>query len=684
VQDPQSNAPPEGSTCPRCGARHDAASRCADATTLSFGAPPPPPLPEGDPLVGSQVGSFRIVRLLGRGGMGTVYLAEHPVIGSRVAVKFLHESMASDPALVARFYDEARAVNLIGHENIVGIYDLSMLPSGRYYFVMELLEGETLSARLRAGPVAAEMARDVLLQTCDALQCAHEHGVVHRDLKPENVFLVPRRGKPHFVKIVDFGIAKLRGARRQTGDGLLVGTPEYMAPEQCDEGPIDARTDVYALGVMAFELATGRLPFAGRSVPQLLLAQLREPPPRPSALAPVAPGLEAAILKALEKDPARRFQSMEELAEALEAAWVRPATSTSTSTPTPTSTPTSTPTPTPTSTSTSTSTPTSTSTSTATQPFALSGAPPEAARSRRAPTPPPGAAQAAPAPDAVAAELRAPGAPPVRLPVAELTRAGVFLQVERGLPPLLSRVKVVLSHPTLKAPLELDAEVVRHVTAAEAQAWKMTPGLALQFAGAPPEARAALARLADDARREPAGARAAPTAADADAGLDALEARRDGGPYALLGLAPDAEFSDVRRAVRVLREELEALRVHPLGPDHPRRATALLVAIAAAHDALATPAARLAHDARRGNHAGVERCLQAGVPEAIVEARRRDLLGAEPARAAEAARQLARAEMARKLGNTRAAAEAYEAALRADPLDRRAREGWAALRARRA
>jgi serine/threonine-protein kinase len=588
--------------------------------------------------------------------MGTVYLGEHPVIGSRVAVKFLHESMASDPAVVARFYDEARAVNLIGHENIVGIYDLSMLPSGRYYFVMELLEGETLSARLRAGPLAPEVAKDVLLQLCDALQCAHEHGVVHRDLKPENVFLVPRRGKAHFVKLVDFGIAKLRGAGRQTGDGLIVGTPEYMAPEQCDEGPIDARTDVYALGVMAFELLTGRLPFQGRSVPQLLVAQLREAPPRPSTLAPVAPGLEAAILKALEKDPAARFQSMEDLAEALEAAaWE-------------------------------------------TGRLQAPGARLQAPEPRADVAPPPafspepgarspGAAPAAPptaAPNepAVAAELRAPGAAAARLPVAELTRAGVFLQVERGLPPLLSRVKVALSHPSLKVPLELDAEVVRHVTSAEAQAWKMTPGLALQFLGAPPEARAALARLADEVRREPATPPAAPSAADADARLDALEARREGGPYALLGLPPDAEFSDVRRAVRLLREELEALRVHPLGPEHPRRATALLVSVASAHDALATPAARLDHDARRGNHAGVERCLQAGIGEAVVEARRRELLAAEPARAAEAARQLSRAEVARKLGNARAAAEAYEAALRADPLDRRARSGWAALRAR--
>jgi serine/threonine-protein kinase len=199
--------------------------------------------------------------------MGTVYLAEHPVIGSRVAVKFLHETMASDPAVVARFYDEARAVNLIGHENIVGIYDLSVLPPSRYYFVMEYLEGDTLQVLLRKGKLAPAVAKDVLLQMCDALQGAHDRGVVHRDMKPENVFLVRRRKKSHFVKIVDFGIAKLRdaGRARTTAAGFIVGTPEYMSPEQCEEGTIDARTDVYALGVMAFEFVTGRLPSRGRA-----------------------------------------------------------------------------------------------------------------------------------------------------------------------------------------------------------------------------------------------------------------------------------------------------------------------------------------------------------------------------------------------------------------------------------
>jgi len=561
--------------------------------------------PADDPLVGASVGSFRVVRLLGRGGMGTVYLAEHPVIGSRVAVKFLLEAMASDAQVVARFYDEARAVNLIGHENIVGIYDLSVLPPNRYYFVMEYLVGETLAARQQRGPIPRRAALDVLLQLADALQCAHERGVVHRDLKPENVFLVERRGSDHFVKLVDFGIAKLRGARTagRTEAGMIIGTPEYIAPEQCDDGAVDARTDVYSLGVMAFELVTGRLPFAERGVAQLLLAHLQRPPPRPSDLAPVGPALERAILRALAKDPRDRFPDMASFAEALR------------------------------------------------------GAADEA----------PAAAAPAPTPPPVEVLVRAGPGAPRRLSVVELGRAALFLRAEADLPPLRSRVGLSLSHPALGAPLELAGEVVRHVSTADAAAWRMAPGFAVQLVDLAPEARAAIAGIADEgARRD----RPPPRSAEAgDARLRTLESRAGEDHYAFLGLAPDAEFADVRRTARAIREELEALRARPLAADQPRRATALLARLEAAHAALGAPPSRLAYDAERGNARGVARCVAAGVPAELVAARREALLRAHPERKAEAARQLARAEVARKLGNAQAAAAAYEAALAADPLD---------------
>jgi serine/threonine-protein kinase len=619
--------------------RHLADGSCAAAgRTLLLGSElGAPPAEERDPLVGARAGSFELVKLLGRGGMGTVYLAEHPVIGSRVAVKFLHEQMARDPASVERFYDEARAVNLIGHENIVGIYDLSVLPPSRYFFVMEYLEGQTLGDLLRAGPVSPQLGLDVLLQLCDALQCAHERGVVHRDLKPDNVFLVRRHGRDNFVKLVDFGVAKLRGARpagRNTEAGLIVGTPEYMAPEQCQDGAVDARTDVYALGVMAFELATGRLPFTDRAVTRLLLAQISEAPPRPSELAPVDPALERAILRALAKDPAERFQDMAAFGAALRE--IADGAAAPHRTPAPTAAPTPAPEP------------------------AAAGAP--AAAESTLP----------------AAEYRLGAGPAVAAPVVEITRAGLFLRAEGALPPLLTRLGVGLAHPSLRARLDVRAEVVRHVTSAEAQAWHMAPGFAVQFVDLAPEARAAITAIVGEQRR--GRARPAPARAPAGERLRALEARAGPDPYRLLDLAEDAEFADVRRAVRALREELEALRAHPAAPDEPGRATALLARVEAAHAALGAPASRLLHDARAGNFRGVARCLAAGVPAALVRARREDLLRADRAREAEAQRQLARARVAGKLGNVEAAARAYEAALLADPLDLETHEALAALR----
>ncbi|WP_242346177.1 serine/threonine-protein kinase [Anaeromyxobacter terrae] len=574
------------------------------------------------------------MRLLGRGGMGTVYLAEHPVIGSRVAVKFLHEAMAADAHVVSRFYDEARAVNLIGHENIVGIYDLSVLAPGRFYYVMEYLDGETLAERIRGGPLDPAIALDVLLQLCDALQCAHERGVVHRDLKPENVFLVQLRGRRDFVKLVDFGIAKLRDARAagRTESGVIVGTPEYMAPEQCEDGPIDARTDVYALGVIAFELATGRLPFVGRGVAPLLLAHLKTPPPRPSELAPVSPALERAILRALEKDPGARFADMAAFAGALRAAQAQ----------LPARTP-----------------------------------PPSPALRPAAGAAPLHGGPAAAREVAIEAEVRAGGAASLSLAVRELTRSGAFLRTDEALPPLLSRVRLSLAHPSLRAPLALSAEVVRHVCGAEAAAWRMDPGFAVQFVDLAPADRAALATLAD-AQRAPT---AVPPAGSAgEPLLRTLEARASASHYAFLAVPLDAEFADVRRAVQGLRDALEALRIRPLAADHPARANALLVRLDAAQAALATPAARLAHDAERGNALGVSRCLAAGVPRALLDARRAELLRAGPGRAAEASRQRARAEVARKLGNAGAALAAYEAALAADPLDVATLDAYLALR----
>ncbi len=599
------------------------------------------PLPESavavsDPLVGATVGSFRIVRQLGRGGMGTVYLAEHPVIGSKVAIKFLHEAMASSAEIVGRFYDEAKAVNLIGHENIVGIFDLSVLPPARYYIVMEYLEGETLAALVRRGPVEPKAAIDILLQLCDALHCAHGRGVVHRDLKPDNVFLLKRRGKAHFVKLVDFGIAKLRDAPTgsHTAAGMIVGTPEYMAPEQCDNRSIDARTDVYALGVMAYEIAAGRLPFSGHSIAQLLLAHLNEPPPPPRRVNPALhPQLEAAILRALEKDPEARWSDMAAFGDALTAAL--DAMSAAALSPT----------------------------------LVTAGAAPHTA------APAPATAPATPraAPAGLDVEVRtAPDGPFRRLVATDVSRGGMYVAAEGKLPALFSRLAVRIPRPAPERPLELQGEVVRQVTAADAAAWGMSAGFALQFSGLGPELRAALARIVEPAAGG-GGAPSTPPPGDGAGGvaaalLEALRSRASGTHYELLGVPTDADFVDVRSRAKSLAADLEAIRRKPLAADQVAAASDLLGRVERASAILGTPAERLGYDARRGNHLGVARCIAAGVPAAVLEARRLEFLAERPGSEERAQKHLVRAKVARAMHNDAVALSEYEAALAADPL----------------
>ncbi|MBS1148415.1 MAG: Serine/threonine protein kinase [Myxococcaceae bacterium] len=296
----------------------------AAAPVNAAGGPPDPNAAAViDPLIGMTIGSFRIVKMIGKGGMGTVYQGEQTVIGSKVAIKILHDHLASNASLVSRFYAEARAVNLIGHENIVNIFDMNVIPPNRYYLIMEMLEGRPLNMLAR-GPVAPEIVVPILTQVCDALEAAHHHGVVHRDLKPENIFLIKRGRNENFAKILDFGIAKLfatEAPSEQTAAGMIVGTPEYMAPEQCTGEKIDGRADLYALGVIAYQLTTGRLPFSGGGLTGLLLAHQSKIATPPHQVNPHIPlELSAVIMRSLAKRPEDRFQTADELASALEFA----------------------------------------------------------------------------------------------------------------------------------------------------------------------------------------------------------------------------------------------------------------------------------------------------------------------------------------------------------------------------
>jgi len=268
---------------------------------------------------GFAVGEYRIDGVAGRGGMGVVYSAVQPVIEKKVAIKVLNAQLSADVDLVRRFVDEARAVNRIGHENIIDIFSFGQLADGRQYFVMEYLEGATLAARMEAGDLPTEDIPTILAQVCEALEAAHEKKIVHRDLKPENVWIgVTNRGQPK-VRLLDFGIAKLleTGDRTVTDVGTVMGTPHYMSPEQCNGLGVDHRTDIYALGVMMYRLFTGELPIRGQTYAEILAKQLTMTPAPPSTLAAIPPALDHLILRCLEKEPGARPQSVAELATVL-------------------------------------------------------------------------------------------------------------------------------------------------------------------------------------------------------------------------------------------------------------------------------------------------------------------------------------------------------------------------------
>jgi serine/threonine-protein kinase len=272
---------------------------------------------------GTQVGEYQVTGKLGQGGMGTVYAGVHPVIGKKVAIKVLNATLSHDASIVQRFVQEARSVNQIGHRNIVDIFAFGQLPAqhgARQYFVMEFLPGKSLSAKLKQGPLPYGEAFGILGEVCDALVAAHAEGIVHRDLKPDNIYLAENKAGDRTVKLLDFGIAKLLNTGGEAGQpvhttrtGVPMGTPLYMSPEQCLGKPVDSRTDVYSLGVIMFEIFTGRLPFPGPSYIETVNGHLSSPPPRPTELCDMPASLEELILKAMEKDAANRPQSVVEL-----------------------------------------------------------------------------------------------------------------------------------------------------------------------------------------------------------------------------------------------------------------------------------------------------------------------------------------------------------------------------------
>jgi len=273
-----------------------------------------------DTMLGTEIGRYRLTRLLGEGGMGKVYLAEQPTIGSRVAIKILSDECARNAELLERFFAEAKAVNLIRHENIISVLDLSVLPDGRPFIIMEFVEGQTLAHHVRKQAAPLGGVAQVMGEVLSGLAAAHAIGIVHRDLKPDNV-LVTVEGH---AKVLDFGIAKLAPGLRaevspRTKTGALLGTPAYMAPEQISgAGNVDPRTDIYAAGIVLYEAVTGVQPFTGNTLFDIMRAHLEEAPVPPRQRRPDLPvAIEQVILQAMAKDPEHRFQSTQAMAKAL-------------------------------------------------------------------------------------------------------------------------------------------------------------------------------------------------------------------------------------------------------------------------------------------------------------------------------------------------------------------------------
>lgn len=316
--------------CPTCGRTFaDKAQACPDdGTPLQADSTIAVDIP-ADPLLGRTLDEkYRLDERLGTGGMGTVYRATHLLIDRPVAIKLLNPRFVEDEEAQARFRREARAAGRLQHANAVAVTDFGRTSDGFVYIVMELLEGRTLRDVLaREAPLDTARAVSIMLQISAAVAAAHEAGIIHRDLKPANIFIVQRKDAPPFVKVLDFGIAKLAAdtiddddPQTLTAVGVMIGTPKYMSPEQCESGPLTPASDVYSLGIILYEMLTGTTPFTGTSPLAIALKHSTEAPRSPREwVVTIPPPLEGAVLRALQKKPEERPQNAAEFRRELYA-----------------------------------------------------------------------------------------------------------------------------------------------------------------------------------------------------------------------------------------------------------------------------------------------------------------------------------------------------------------------------
>lgn len=305
---------PRSTVCPACGSRFSPDGRFCpfDGSAL---VPAAGWGPGAQALLGSVVdGRYEVLSVIGEGGMGTVYEVRHQALGKRFALKALRKELALDGEIASRFIQEARTAAAVSHPGLVEITDFGRLESGQVYFVMELLEGQSLASLISSGgPIPAARGLSIVRQLAHALKAAHDASIVHRDLKPDNIHLSRGDAEPDCVKIVDFGLARVIGSSRLTRAGMVFGTPHYMSPEQAAGDSVDHRADIYALGIVMYEMFTGKVPFEADSYMGVLTKHMYVAPVPPSEHAPELKALgvvEEVILRCLQKRPAARYENL--------------------------------------------------------------------------------------------------------------------------------------------------------------------------------------------------------------------------------------------------------------------------------------------------------------------------------------------------------------------------------------
>lgn len=662
--------------CPGCKQEHAEGSSCPVTDVIA-----------ADPLIGQSIGEYQFVRELGRGASGVVYLADHLATGLNVAIKVVHRTHAADTAVRRRFELEARFANQIALETVVNVFDFDHDPSLGPYVVMEYLQGETLFD-VANSRIPADAALRLLAQVADTLATAHEHHILHGSLKPSNIFLTLNDRKEGVAKLLPFGVSMgppIEGEEPIDRAVARLGSADFRAPEQAMGAPPDPRMDIYALGAIAYLLATGRRPFTAPSNEALERAHAEVVPIAPHRIdTRVSRGWSAAILRALEKSPARRYQTARELAEAfrsapgavlldqslvLEASGAPPAPGTATpapiaaglseifefTTPLP-----------------------------ARQPAQMVVTPGGGTSAVR---PPP--AEAAPSsPSALSAPTPAQGLV-LRVavsaengeglgefPSSSVTRAGLIVCTAGPLPPLLSRVK--LSFADLGG-LTCEAQVVHHVTPEQAAQWKLSPGYGVQFGPLSAEQRTLLESAHKGLRPQESLAERQddPEATEV---LKRYSAERAADAYAMLAISKAAPFDAIRDRVRDARRTLERLAERSLSTTQQKAFEQARARLDEVGKTLGEPMKRLEHDAHRGNFEGVARCISAGVSVVELEEVRGRFLKTHPGIAGKSLGNIQTGQSLEAAQQMARALEAYADALRIDPLNLVAQQRYWSVR----